>query len=137
MKRILLVLSVLFVFTLSYAQTIYIKVEAPQMNWERNSVVFNVSSTNTIQSDIKIDVRVDGAYNNGSKVFDIYSSSICQSGQSFWTFEVPLTEAPIYMWQVDFVCDVTPSLPCYEDNYVYEETSDSFVTENFFWNRYR
>lgn len=107
------------------------------MNWDRNAVVFNVSSTNAIQSDIKIDVRVDGAYNNGSKVFDIYSSFICQAGLSFWSFELPLTESLIYMWQVDFVCDVTPSLPSYEGNYVYEEASDSFITENFFWNKYQ
>lgn len=134
MKRTLFALLALLAFTLSYAQTVSVKVERPTLNWERNVVVFNVSSTSTIESDIQIDVRLDGAYNN-AELFDIYSTFTCQSGLSSWTFEVPIAEGFSNIWEIDFVCDVMPDLPLYEGGCIYEESEDSFTTENMYWNK--
>lgn len=134
MKRVLFTLVVLFAFTISYAQICYIKAERPVWNWERNIVVLNVSSTSTIESDIQIDVRLDGGYNY-SEQFDIYSTFICQSGLSSWTFEVPIAEGFSNIWEIDFVCDVMPDLPLYEGGCIYEESEDSFTTENMYWNK--
>lgn len=134
MKRILLALSALLFFTLSYAQTIYITAERPILDWERNVVVFNVLATSTIESSIQIDVRLDGGYNY-SESFDIYSTFICQSGLSSWTFEVPIADRFTNLWEVDFVCDVMPDLPFYEGGYIYEEAIDSFTTESMYWKK--